>query len=58
VNAVKRAPAPPEEAGRVCHMCGKPSQRLICEECSKRIHLEAIARKKREEQGNSWGHWE
>jgi hypothetical protein len=39
-------------------MCGKPSEMTICAECSERLRVEALARKKHEEQGNAWSHWE
>ena len=48
----------PEHALHVCNLCGKPSEVTICEECSERLRVEALARKKHEEQGNAWSHWE
>jgi len=48
----------PEHARHVCNMCGKPSEITICDECSERLRIEALARKKHEEQGNAWSHWE
>jgi hypothetical protein len=30
----------------------------ICDECSERLHVEALSRKKHEEQGDEWSHWE
>ena len=48
----------PEKAHHVCNMCGKPSEITICEECSERLRVEALARKKHEEQGDAWSHWE
>lgn len=42
---------------QICKSCGKPSEGTICEQCSERIRIEALARKKREEQGNAWSHW-
>ena len=47
-----------EHAHHVCNMCGKPSEITICDECSERLRIEALARKKHEEQGNAWSHWE
>lgn len=41
----------------VCNMCGKPSESTICETCSERIRIEALARKKHEEDGCAWTHW-
>ena len=58
MSSIEQAPAPADKPGHVCNICGKTSDKTICEQCSERIHLEALARKKREEQGNSWGHWE
>ena len=56
---VPRDPTPrPEHARHVCNMCGKPSEITICEECSERLRVEALARKKHEEQGDAWSHWE
>ena len=57
MTIVEPAPARPEHARHVCNTCGKPSEQTICDECSERIHVEALARKKREEQGNAWSHW-
>ena len=48
----------PEHAHHVCNMCGKPSEITICDECSERLRIEALARKKHEEQGNAWSSWE
>jgi hypothetical protein len=48
----------PERAHHVCNICGKPSEITICDECSERLRIEALARKKHEEQGNAWSHWE
>lgn len=47
-----------EHSHHVCNMCGKASERTICEECSERLRIEALARKKHEEQGDAWSHWE
>jgi hypothetical protein len=41
----------PEHAHHVCNMCGKRSEITICDECSERLRVEALA-KKHEEQGN------
>ena len=48
----------PGRARHVCNMCGKPSDITICDECSERLRMEALARKKHEEQGDAWSHWE
>ncbi|SRR6266852_7670282 len=53
-----RSDLQPEHARHVCNMCGKPSEITICDECSERLRMEALARKKHEEQGNAWSHWE
>jgi hypothetical protein len=54
-----RDPTPrPEHARHVCNVCGKPSEITICGECSERLRVEALARKKHEEQGDAWSHWE
>jgi hypothetical protein len=58
MSTFERAAARPEDARHVCNICGKPSTSTICEQCSERIRMEALARKKREEQGNAWSHWE
>ena len=42
----------------VCLVCGKASDDTICDTCSARIRIEALARKKHEEEGDSWSHWE
>jgi len=47
-----------EHGRHVCNMCGKPSKQTICEACSERLRIEALARKKHEEQGDAWSHWE
>ena len=54
----RRSDSQPEHANHVCNMCGKPSEVTICDECSERLRMEALARKKHEEQGNAWSHWE
>jgi len=48
----------PERARHVCNMCGKSAEKAICDECAERLRLEALARKKHEEQGDAWSHWE
>jgi uncharacterized protein YlaI len=48
----------PEHARHVCNLCGEPSEMTICDECSERLRVEALSRKKHEEQGNAWSHWE
>jgi hypothetical protein len=57
VNATKPDTVRPEHAMHVCNTCGKPSESTICDECSARIRIEALARKKHEEEGNAWSHW-
>jgi hypothetical protein len=58
VNADKRGSIRSGHAGHVCNVCGKTSENTICEACSQRIRLEALARKKHEESGDAWTHWE
>ena len=60
LNATPHEPSDPQakHSHHVCNMCGKPSERTICEECSERLRIEALARKKHEEQGDAWSHWE
>ena len=50
-------PAPPA-VRHVCNLCGNLSEKTICDQCSARLRIEALGRKKREEQGNAWSHWE
>ena len=58
-QSMKIVPLPrPEHAHHVCNMCGKPSEITICDECSERLRIEALAKKKHEEQGSAWCHWE
>jgi len=47
-----------EQIEHVCNLCGRRSGATICEECSERLRIEALARKKHEEQGDAWSHWE
>ena len=58
MNAVEQGTARPEHARHVCNICGKTSASTICEGCSERIRIEALARKKHEEQGDAWSQWE
>ena len=41
----------PEHAHHVCNMCGKPSEITICDECSERLRMEALARMEHEAPG-------
>jgi hypothetical protein len=54
----KQALVLPRHVGHVCNICGKTSEDTICEGCSERIRIEALARKKHEENGCAWTHWE
>jgi hypothetical protein len=56
--ADKTAPVRPLHPEHVCNICGQTSESTICEGCSERIRIEALARKKHEERGNAWTHWE
>jgi len=58
MNAKKGDPARPGQEGRVCNICGKASESTICDGCSERIRIEALARKRHEENGNAWTHWQ
>jgi hypothetical protein len=58
MNADQGAPIRPAHAGHICNICGKMSESTICEGCSERIRIEALARKKHEERGDAWTHWE
>lgn len=58
MKAAKPVANKPQRKGHVCLVCGKPSSYTICEMCSARIRIEALARKKHEEEGDSWSHWE
>jgi hypothetical protein len=40
----------PDHARHVCNVCGEPSEMTICDECSERLRVEALNRKKHEEQ--------
>jgi len=42
----------------VCNVCGEASEKTICDNCSERLRIEALSRKKHEEQGDAWSHWE
>ncbi len=43
---------------RFCNVCGKPSDKRICDSCAMKIQLEAISRKTHEENGDAWTRWE
>ena len=58
MKAVEQRSPRAQRAGTACHICGKACDSMICDACSERIRLEALARKKREEQGNAWSPWE
>jgi hypothetical protein len=53
-----QTPVRPRHAEHVCHVCGRTSESTICEGCAERIRIEALARKKHEENGGAWTHWE
>jgi hypothetical protein len=54
----ERADSRPEDAHHVCNVCGTTSENTICDECSERLRMEALSRKKHEEQGDAWSHWD
>jgi predicted amidophosphoribosyltransferase len=37
---------------RVCMVCGKPSHRIICEKCARRLNQEALRNEKEDESHN------
>jgi hypothetical protein len=39
----------PEKKKPVCMMCGKPSEKTICNACAERLRGEALNRKKKDE---------
>ncbi len=39
----------PEKKKSVCMMCGKPSEKTICNACAERLRGEALNRKKKDE---------
>lgn len=45
-------------AHHVCNVCGNQSEQTICDACAERLRIEALNRKKHEEQGDAWSHWE
>jgi hypothetical protein len=47
----------PKPSMDICNVCGKPSDQTICDPCAMKIHLDALARKTHEENGNSWAKW-
>ena len=57
-NRVEHSTLRPQQAQRVCNLCGNPSDRTICDNCSEKLRLDALIRKKHEEQGSAWSHWE
>lgn len=54
----EHSPKESERKRHSCSVCGKPSDSAICDNCAERIRMEALWRKKREEQGDSWSPWE
>ena len=47
-----------QRSRHICYVCGKPSDQGICDACAMKIHLDALARKTHEENGNAWAKWE
>jgi hypothetical protein len=60
MNTVPRdQPDPrPAHGHHVCNVCGETSEKTICDSCSERLRIEALNKKKHEEQGDAWSHWE
>jgi hypothetical protein len=58
MNVLKRAKIGPKNIMHACKVCGRGSDSTICEQCSARIRIEALARKHHEEKGNAWSQWE
>jgi len=58
MESVPRSPKEPARKKHICNVCGKPSESPICDNCSERIRMEVLWRKKREEQGDAWSPWE
>jgi hypothetical protein len=57
VKTAELKASPPKPSRHVCNVCGKTSDKRICDKCAMRIHLEALARKTHEEKGNAWTKW-
>ena len=43
---------------KICNVCGETSEKTSCDNCSERLRIEALSRKKQEKQGDAWSHWE
>jgi len=39
------------QSKRGCSICGKPSEKMICDACADKIRADALARKKHAEKG-------
>ena len=57
MSQIERTNRQRENLRAVCYVCGKRSTSTICDTCAERLRVDALARKKHEEQGNSWSHW-
>ncbi len=50
--ATRKQPAvPPKDARQAGSVCGKASDKMICDICADKIRAEALGKKKREEKG-------
>jgi recombinational DNA repair protein RecR len=58
MNALGQAKVVPKNLMHACKVCGSASESTICEQCSARIRIEALARKHHEEKGTAWSQWE
>jgi hypothetical protein len=47
----------PKPSPRICNVYGRLSEQRICDPCAMKIHLDALARKTHEENGNAWAKW-
>jgi hypothetical protein len=55
----RERPDPGQKTPTTFAMCAAlTSERTICDDCSERLGIEALSRKKHEEQGDAWSPWE
>jgi hypothetical protein len=58
MNAEQVAPVRQVKPGHVCNLVGKVWESRVCDGCSERIRIEALARNQHEERGDAWTLWE